>query len=113
LEEIAVLDARHPLFGKTFKVIRLLSGGGKSAPSYEVEYLGTDRLIVPVTATDASNANGNQTKLSVEAIFDLISTVELLEDGVDRSGKSLGDAAGEPAPDDHRRDIGDPGGDAP
>lgn len=112
LEEIAVVDPHHPLLGRKFKVIRRV-GGNRGTPSYEVEYLGTYRLLVPIASTESSAAVENHTKLSLEGLNDLILTVELIENGDDRSGQALGAAAGELATSDCGRAGGDTSGDAP
>ena len=40
VEVIEVLDPCHPLYGRTFRVIRRVDrGSGNFSPSYEVEYL--------------------------------------------------------------------------
>jgi len=111
-EDVAVLDPSHPLFGRRFKVIRL-TRVGSAEQAFEVEYLGHVCLHVPVAATEPSFAGENHPKLSVEALFDLISMAELLEDGVDRSPRSLGDFAAGRATPGHPGSGGDTGGDAP
>jgi hypothetical protein len=113
LEEIMVADARHPLFGRKFKVIRCLGRVGNCLPSYEVEYLGDYRLLVPIAATVSSAAMENHTKLSFDALNDLILAAELIENGKDQSGRALGDAVSELAPSDCRRAGSDIGGDTP
>ena len=108
-----VADARHPLFGRKFKVIRRLGRVGNYLPSYEVEYLGNYRLLVPIAATVSSAAMENHTKLSFDALNDLILAAELIENGKDQSGRALGDAVSELAPSDCRRAGSDIGGDTP
>jgi hypothetical protein len=105
-----VADRRHPLFGRKFKVIRRVFAKGNSPSFYEVEYLGTYRLLVPTAATEPSAVPENHTKLSLEALSDLILTAELIENGDDQSGRALGAAAGEPATADCGRSGGDTGG---
>ena len=105
-------DPRHPLFGRKFKVIRCVGCVGNCLPSYEVEYLGTYRLLVPIAATESSTDLENHAKLSLEALSDLILTAELIENGEDQSGRALGAAVSEPAPSDCQRVGGDTGGDA-
>lgn len=66
----------HPLFGRTFRVLRRSVHRGGSFPvSYEVEYREGASLLVPVAATEVQIQAGNRTKLSVEALHDLISVV--------------------------------------
>jgi hypothetical protein len=108
-----VVDPRHPLFGRNFKIIRCLDRVGNCLPSYEVEYLGDYRLRVPIAATASSAAMENRTKLSLDALSDLILTAELIENGKDQSGRALGDAVSELAPSDCRRAGSDIGGDTP
>jgi hypothetical protein len=108
-----VADRRHPLFGRKFKVIRRVFTKGNSSSSYEVEYLGTYRLLVPTSATEPSAVLENHTKLSLEALSDLILTAELIENDDDQSGRALGAAASEPATSDCGRACSDTGGDTP
>ncbi len=108
-----MVDPRHPLFGRKFKIIRRLGHVGNYLPSYEVEYLGNHRLLVPIAATVSSAAMENRTKLSVDALSDLILTAELVENGKDQSGRALDDAASELGPSDCRRAGSDIGGDTP
>jgi len=107
-----VADPRHPLFGRKFSVIRRVFAKGNLS-SYEVEYLGTHRLLVPTAATEPSAAPENHTKLSLEALSDLILTAELIENGDDQSGRALGAAASERAAPDCGRTGGDTGGYTP
>ena len=104
-----MVDPRHPLFGRQFKVIRCLGRVGNYLPSYEVEYFGNGRLLVPIAATVSSCATENRTKLSFDALRDLILTAELIENDKDQSARALGDAASELAPSDGRRSGGDIG----
>jgi hypothetical protein len=113
LEEILVQDPRHPLFGRRFKVVRMLVRVGNLPQCYEVEYLGDARLNVPVAATQEESGSENRTKLSVDAVYDLIAVVELLEHGVDETGRSVGDIVAKPASTSSRRIGDDTGGDAP
>jgi len=113
LEEIMVVDARHPLFGRKFKIIRCLGCVGNCLPSYEVEYLNNYRLLVPIAATVSSAAMENHTKLSFDALSDLILTAELVENGKDQSGRALDDDVSELAPSDCRRVGSDIGGGTP
>ena len=108
-----VVEPRHPLFGRKFKIIRCLGHVGNCLPSYEVEYLNNYRLLVPITATVSSAAMENHTKLSFDALSDLILTVELVENGKDQSGRALDDAVSELAPSDCRRVGSDIGGGTP
>ena len=104
-----MVDPRHPLFGRKFKIIRCLDRAG----NYEVEYLGHYRLLVPIASTASSAAMENRTKLSFDALSELILTAELIEHGNNQSGRALDDAANEPAPSDCRRASSDIGGDTP
>lgn len=93
-EEITVQDPTHPLFGRTFRVIRRsVHRGGGFPISYEVEHGDAASLLVPVAATEPQNSTENRTKLSVEALRDLISAAEQLEQQADRPGRTLGHAA--------------------
>src|ERR1700736_4144196 len=68
-EVIRVLDPRHPLYGRSFHVIRRSTHrGGNFPPSYEVEYRNGSTLLIPVAATEKYVRDTNQTKLSIEAV---------------------------------------------
>jgi len=108
-----VRDPRHPLFGRTFRVIRhSVHRGGGFPVSHEVEHRYQTSLLIPVAITEPQNGPKNQTKLSIEALQDLISLAEQLENHVDQAGRTLGNAAAEPAAPNRRRDRGSAGGDA-
>src|SRR5271154_1068131 len=103
VEVIEVLDPCHPLCGRTFRVIRRVDrGSGNFSPSYEVEYLQNHSLLVPISVTEAYNKKANQTKLSIEALRDLVLTVECLESHEHGSEGSVGSAAASSAASDCR-----------
>jgi hypothetical protein len=87
------------------RVIRRSSHrGGNFPPSYEVEHRFGTSLLVPISATEPQKPNANRTKLSIEALGDLLSAVEGLECDERGSERPLGDtAAGSTAPDHRRR----------
>ena len=110
-EVVQVLDPRHPLYGRSFRVIRRSTHrGGNFPPSYEVEHQGGTSLLVPISVTEPYEANANQTKLCIDALHDLISAVECLECHERRSERSLGGAAAGSAAQDRRRRRRGPGG---
>ena len=110
-EVIQVLDPRHPLYGRSFHVIRRSTHrGGNFPPSYEVEYQGGTSLLVPISVTETYEVNANQIKLCIDALRDLISAVECLECHERRSERSLGGAAAGSAAQDRRRRSRGPGG---
>jgi hypothetical protein len=91
--EVTVCEPTHPLFGRTFRVIRRsVHRGGGFPLSYEVEYRDGASLLIPVAATEPRKSMENRTKLSVEALHDLTSLVEQLEHDADRSERPLGHA---------------------
>jgi hypothetical protein len=110
VEVVQVLDPRHPLYGRSFRVIcRSSHRGGNFPPSYEVEHRDGTSLLVPISATEPYGPDTNRTKLSIEALCELISAVECLECDEHRSERSVGGAAtGSTATDRgrHRRDSG-------
>ena len=103
-EEIRVLDPRHPLHGRTFQVIgRLPYRGGNFPPSYEVEYRDDVTLLVPVAATEHHAASDAPTKLSTEALCDLLNVVDCLDDEEHGTRSSLLDTAADVTTTDRRR----------
>ncbi|WP_229180263.1 MULTISPECIES: Y4bD/Y4pK family protein, partial [Bradyrhizobium] len=91
--EVTVCEPAHPLFGRTFRVIRRsVHRGGGFPLSYEVEYRDGASLLIPVAAIEPQMSMENRTKLSVEALHDLTSLVEQLEHDANRSEKPLGHA---------------------
>lgn len=112
VEVVEVLDPRHPLYGRSFRVIcRSSHRGGNFPPSYEVEHRGGTSLLVPISVTEPYQLNTNRTKFSIEALYDLISAVECLEGDEHRSERSLGGAAAGSATTDRRRHRCGSGGD--
>jgi len=105
-----VRDPTHPLFGRTFRVIRSVHRGGRFPTSYEVEYRNGTSLLVPVAATEPQVLLENRTKLSVEALQELTSLVEQLEHDADRSQEPLGHAASSAAAPNRRRGRRSAGG---
>lgn len=104
-------DPAHPLFGRTFRVIRRsVHRGGGFPISYEVEHGDAASLLVPITATEPQNWPENRTKLGVEGLRDLISVAEQLENHDDKAGRPLGHAAGDRAAPNRRRSRRGSGG---
>jgi hypothetical protein len=114
LASVTVEDPRHPLFGRSFRVLGFAppSTVGLS-PSYEVKYLHGISLLVPVAATVRPDRLEKRTKLSVEALRDLISLIELLDAHDDRAERPLVDTSRGAAAADHRPDCRRADGDAP
>jgi hypothetical protein len=80
VEVIQVRDPHHPLYGLSFQVIRRsIHRGGDFPPSYEVEHRNGASLLVPISATDTPVIKPNRTKLSIEALRELVVAVECLE----------------------------------
>ena len=71
-------------------------------PSYEVEYRDGVTLLVPVTATEPPVPSAALTKLSMDALRDLLNVVGF-NDHERGALKSLDDAAADPATTDRRR----------
>jgi hypothetical protein len=112
IEVIQVLDPRHPLYGRSFRVIcRSSHKGGNFPPSFEVEHRGGTSLLVPVSATESDGLSANRPKLSIEALCELVSAVERLESDGHGSERPLGSAAPGSTPRDRRRNRRDSGGD--
>jgi hypothetical protein len=107
-----VCEPAHPLFGRTFRVIRRsVHRGGGFPLSYEVEYRDGASLLIPVAATEPRKSIENRTKLSVEALHDLTSLVEQFEHDADRSERPLDHADnGTAAPNRQRGRRGAGGG---
>lgn len=97
-DEVTVQDPTHPLFGRPFRVIRRsVHRGGGFPISYEVEYGEAASLLIPVAVTEPQNWPANRTKLSIEALQDLISVAEQLENHADKAGRPLDHVAAKPA----------------
>ena len=111
-EVIQVLDPRHPLYGRSFRVIRRSAHrGGNFPPSYEVEHRNGVSLLVPVSVTDPDLIRPNQIKLSVESLRELIAVAECLEHDEHGSKGSLVESAAGAAASDRRRHRRRSGGD--
>lgn len=107
-------EPTHPLFGRTFRIIRRsVHRGGGFPVSYEVEYRDGASLLVPVAATEPLERMENRTKLSLEALHDLTSLVEQIEHHADRSERPLGHAASATAAPNRRRGRRSVGGGKP
>lgn len=107
--EVTVRDPTHPLFGRTFRVIRSVHRGGGMPVSYEVEHRDGASLLIAVAATEPQPSSENRTKLSIEALHDLTLAVEQLD--ADRSEKRVVHiATGAAAPDRRRGRRGAGGG---
>jgi hypothetical protein len=106
-----VCEPTHPLFGRTFRVIRrsVRCAGGLPV-SYEVEYRDGASLLVPVAVTEPQMSIEHQTKLSVEALHDLTSLVGQFEHDADRSERPLGHADNSITAPNHRRGRRSAGG---
>src|SRR3954453_23912444 len=80
IDEIKVLDRRHPLYGRSFRVLRRSTHrGGNFPPSYEVEYRNGSSLLIPVAATEWHDSPNDQLKLCLEALRDLVHAVDCLD----------------------------------
>jgi hypothetical protein len=92
IDEIKVLDPRHPLYGRSFRVLRRSTHrGGNFPPSYEVEYRNGSSLLIPVAATEWHASPNSQLKLCIEALRDLVHAVDYLDrHDEDKSKRSLG-----------------------
>src|SRR5690242_19711545 len=77
IDEIKVLDPRHPLYGRSFRVLRRSTHrGGNFPPFYEVEYRDGSTLLIPVAATERHDLSNDQIKLCIEALRDLVRAVD-------------------------------------
>lgn len=109
-DEITICDPRHPLYGRAFRVIRRTSyRGGNFLPSFEVDFQDSVTLLVPVAATDPHVFSAGATKLSIDALLDLLNVVESC-DHEHGARSSLDDAAADPSPTDRRRHCRSSGG---
>ena len=111
-EAVTVRDPCHPLFRKSFRVIRLSTHRGGNFPlSYEVEHCGGVSLLIPVASIESHGSMENRTKLSVEGLEDLISVAGQLEKDERRSKGCLDDAAAHLTAAGRRRNRRGAGGD--
>src|SRR3954467_15790495 len=80
IDEIKVLDPRHPLYGRSFRVLRRSTHrGGNFPPSYEAEYRNGSSLLIPVAVTEWHDSPNDQLKLCLEALRDLVHAVDCLD----------------------------------
>src|SRR5215213_4526326 len=80
IDEITVLDPRHPLYGRSFRVLRRLTYRGGNFPlSYEVEFRNGSSLLIPIAATEWEDSPNDQLKLCIEALRDLVHAVDCLD----------------------------------
>ncbi len=111
VEEVRVLDPRHPLYGRSFRVIRRAAHRGGNFPSsFEVEHCNGSSLLIPIAVTEWHDLPGSRTTLSIDALRELIDVVDCLDDHGDRPERSLDDAAAVSAASDRRRRRRGPGG---
>jgi hypothetical protein len=112
IEVIWVRDPQHPLFGRSFRVIRrTMDRGGNFPASYEVEYRNGSSLLIAVQATEQYEPNANQSKISIEALLDLVSAAECIGDDEYRSKTTLVSVVADAAASSRRRRRCRPGGD--
>ena len=104
-EVIEVRDPHHPLWGRSYRVIRKIGQRGRGIPaSYEVEYRAGSSLLIQATAIEYYGEEANQIKLSMEALLELLSTADCPDAHEHGSSRSLLDAdARAPTPDRRRR----------
>ena len=104
IDEIRVLDPRHPLYGRSFRVIRRSTHrGGNFPPSYEVEYCSGSSLLIPIAVTEWLGSTNDQLKLSIDGLLDLISVIDCLDSHEYEPKRSLDYSAARPAASDRRR----------
>jgi hypothetical protein len=84
--------------------------GGNFPASYEVEYLNGSSLLIPIQVTEECELDSNQTKLSIEALLDLVSVAESIDDDEYRSKTPLVSAVADAAAPNCRRRRCRPGG---
>ena len=111
IDEIRVLDPRHPLYGRSFRVIRRSAHRGGNFPlSYEVEHRNGSSLLIPIAATEWHEPSNIRPKLSIESLRDLVSAVDSLDsDDEHKPKRSLGNAVAKPEAAGcrrHRRGLG-------
>ncbi len=104
-EVVEVRDPHHPLYGRSFRVIRKIGQRGRGIPaSYEVEFRTGSSLLIQATAIEYYGQEANQIKLSMEALLELLSTADCPDAHEHGSSRSLVDAdARAPTPDRRRR----------
>jgi hypothetical protein len=104
-EVVEVRDPHHPLWGRSYRVIRKIGQRGRGTPpSYEVEFRAGSSLLIQATAIEYFEHEANQIKLSMEALLELLSTADCPDAHEHGSSRSLVDAdARAPTPDRRRR----------
>jgi hypothetical protein len=112
IEEIRVVDPQHPLYGRSFRVIRRSTHKGSNLPpSYEVEYSNGSSLLIPIAATEWHAPLNYPTILSINALQDILSVVDCFYNHEHGSKRSLGDPAADTTAPDRRRRRRSLGGD--
>lgn len=102
-------DPHHPLYGRSYRVIRKIGSDAVEFASYEVEFRMGSSLLIQATAIEYCGKEANQIKLSMEALLELLSTADCPDAHEHGSSRSLVAAdARAPTPDRgrRRRDFG-------
>ena len=93
--EIEVTDPGHPLFGRRFRVVSVTRSPRTQGHVY-VAYRGCMQLMIPILATSLRPMRrGTATKLTLEAIHELVALAGESEDACPSSPVTSGSASPE------------------
>jgi hypothetical protein len=103
-EEVEVTEPRHPLYRRRFRLLSVVQGA-RSAGFVSVEYRLDISLILPISATSlqAVVTDKTPTKLSLEALGDLLTVAGGHEGGCRSSPAMSGEACRQPCAGRSRR----------
>jgi hypothetical protein len=83
-------------------ICRSTHRGGNFLPAYEVEFRNGSSLLIPIAATEWEDSLNNRTKLSIDALQDLVVVMECFDSDESKSNRSVDDTAGAATTPDRR-----------
>jgi hypothetical protein len=92
-------------------ICRSAHRGGNFLPAYEVEFRNGSSLLIPIATTEWEDSLNNRTKLSIDALQELIVVMECFDSDEGKSKRSVDDTATAATAPDRRRRRRSLGGD--
>jgi hypothetical protein len=74
-------------------ICRSTHRGGNFLPAYEVEFRNGSSLLIPIATTEWEDSLNNRTKLSIDALQELIVVMECFDSDEGKSKGSVDDTA--------------------